>query len=108
VAVRLLRYLVLLALMLAPFGRMSVAEAKAMPHHGMSMMASHCPDPSPPDGNKAGGMSVDCMIACAAMVASPAATLNPPAAVELAVAAIPLTLLAGIRPEAEPPLPRLS
>jgi hypothetical protein len=107
VSVRLLRCLLLLALMLAPFGRMAAAEAKAAPHHEMSMMAPHCPEPSSPDGNKA-GMSVDCMIACAAMVPAPTAALVPPAAAEPTVATFPERMLAGIRPEAEPPPPRLS
>lgn len=108
VSLRLLRTILLLALMLAPFGRMGIAEAKAAPHHGMAMMASHCPGQSGPDGDKSGGMSVDCMIACAAMVPAPAALLVPPPSVETAVIAVSLPIPSGIRPEAEPPPPRLS
>jgi hypothetical protein len=108
VGVRLLRYLLLLALLLAPLGRMGVAEAKAAHHSGMPMMASHCPGQASPDGNKRDGMSVDCMMACAAMTPTPVAFLVPPPALETPAIAFPLRMLAGIRPEAEPPPPRLS
>lgn len=103
---RLLRLCLLAALVLAPFGRMSMAEARAMPRHAMAMMASHCPEQPAPDGGKGGGASLDCMIACAAMMFAPAALVLPPPPAE-AVAAIPvLPRLAGIRPEADPPPPR--
>jgi hypothetical protein len=105
---RLLRYLLLIALMLAPFGRLSVAEAKAMPHHDMAKMASHCPDQPAPGGDKGGRASLDCMIACAAMISAPAAFILPSPPAQVVAATIALPILTGIRPEAEPPPPRLS
>ena len=105
---RLLPYLVLLALVMAPFGRIGVAQAKAMPHHAASAMASHCPGQPMPDGDKSGRMAADCMIACAAMAPAPAFFLAPPAAAEAAPVPMRAFSLAGIRPEADPPPPRFS
>ncbi|HYN45097.1 MAG TPA: hypothetical protein VES64_00230 [Allosphingosinicella sp.] len=105
---RLLTFLVLLALAIAPFGRMGMAEAKAMPHHDMSAMAPHCSGGPAPDGDEGGGIAVDCMIACAAMTPAAAPFLAPPPAAEAAPVAISSSLAAGIRPESEPPPPRPS
>lgn len=106
---RLLSCLVLLALAIAPLGRMGVAQAKAMPHRPASAMASHCAGQPMPDGDKGGRMAVDCMIACAALAPAPAACFAPPPArPEAALATTPDSFLAGIRPEADPPPPRRS
>lgn len=104
---RPLTFLVLLALAIAPFGRMGMAEAKAMPNHEMPAMA-HCPGAPAPDGDEGGGIAIDCMIVCAAMTPAAAPFFAPVPAAEAAPAAIPASILAGIRPEAEPPPPRLS
>ena len=100
---RLLPLLVLLALVIAPFGRVAVAEAKTIPHPMPSAMASHCPGQPMPDGDKGGRVAIDCMIACAAMASAAAPFLAPPPAAEAAPVAIPSFLPAGIRPEADPP-----
>ncbi len=105
---RLLPFLMLAALVLAPFGRMGIAEAKAMPHHMPDATASHCAGQPMPDGDEGGRMAVDCMIACAAMAPAAALPSAPPAAREAAPAAGPNFILAGIRPEADPPPPRPS
>jgi hypothetical protein len=76
---RLLPLLVLLALVIAPFGRVAVAEAKTIPHPMPSAMASHCPGQPMPDGDKGGRVAIDCMIACAAMASAAAPFLAPPA-----------------------------
>lgn len=104
---RLLPFLVLIALVMAPFGRMNVAEAKAMPHDMPSAMASHCGQPMP-DGDKSSPVAIDCMIACAAMAPAAAPVFTPLPAAEAAPVAIPSFLLAGIQPEADPPPPRFS
>ena len=103
---RLLTFLVLLALAIAPFGRMGMADAKAMPHHEMPAMA-HCPGSPAPDGDEDSGNAVDCMIVCAAMTPAAARFFAPAPAAEAAPAAIPASILAGIQPEADPPPPRL-
>lgn len=105
---RLLPLLVLVALVLAPFGRMGVAEAKAMPRHAVSAMTAHCPDMPLPDGGGDNGMTIDCMMACATMAAAAAPLVPPPQAEEAVVTALPFTFFPGIRPEAEPPPPRFS
>lgn len=105
---RLLPLLVLLALTLAPFGRMDMAEAKAMPHRMPAAMAAHCSGQSMPDSDEGGRGAADCMIACAVMAPVAAPFPAPPPAAEAAPFATPSSLTAGVRPEAEPPPPRFS
>ena len=104
---RFLPFLMLLALALAPFGRMAAAEAKAMPHHEAMAMSGHCAGEPQPDQDRHPS-SIDCMIACAAM--APAATPDfvPPPVAHAEPTSAPALILAGILPEAEPPPPRLS
>ena len=104
---RLLPLLALLALLIAPFGRMAAAEAA--PHHGAPAMAEHCEqaapgDEAPDDAQKA----IDCMTACAAVAAPSAPPLEVPRrASEQPVAARAFGLV-GLQPERDPPPPRLS
>lgn len=109
-----LRLLLLAAMLLAPLGRLGVAQAMAAPA-GMNM--AHCAEmPAPaaghhrkapaPSGEK---MAVDCMIACAAMAAAPAPFIAPPPPPAAArPASLFLSSLTGIQPEADPPPPRIS
>lgn len=108
-----LRLLLLAALLLAPLGRIGVAQAMAAPG-GMTM--AHCADmPAPASGHHRqapnrdeGKMAVDCMIACAAMATAPAPFVAPaPAAVALPIPSLSSSLT-GIQPEADPPPPRFS
>jgi hypothetical protein len=103
---RPLRALALLALIVASFARLSAAEAAAPAHQAM-MTAGHCaemPAPTPDDPAK---MSVDCMIACAAVA--------PPAYAEVAagapraamIEATPPVRIIGIHTATDPPPPRL-
>lgn len=101
---RVLALLMLAALMLAPFGRMGAAEARPMPHH--QAMPVHCVGQPQPAGDDSAPVSIDCMIACAAMTPAAAPFFAPPPAAEAAPAPIPASALAGIRPDAEPPPPR--
>ena len=115
-----LRLFLFAALLLAPLGRIGLAQAMALPAGAPAAMAGHCADmpaaaPSPQRGHHQNGpqkgderMAVDCMIACAAMTEVPAALFPPPSApVMLTGAPLPASLT-GIRPEAEPPPPRRS
>ena len=114
-----LRLLLLAAMLLAPLGRIGVAQAMAAPT-GASVMAGHCAEmpaaPSHHQGNhhqKAPaqdheGMAVDCMIACAAMAAAPEPFVAPPPGAVALPAATFLSSLTGIQPEADPPPPRIS
>jgi hypothetical protein len=101
---RALQLLVLAALMLAPFGRIGMAEAQAMPQ----MMAAHCGDHPMPGPIRGHAMSVDCTIACAAMASPVAPGVTPPQAAAALLIAAPIPFLAGVRPEADPPPPRIS
>lgn len=113
---RILRLLLLAVMLLAPLGRIGVAQAMAVPAEAPAAMAGHCADmPAPPAGHHrqapAPGderKAVDCMIACAAMTTAPAPFVAPaPPAAALPTAFL-LSSPAGIRPEAEPPPPRFS
>ena len=115
-----LRLLLLAAMFLAPIGRIGIAQAMAAPAATVSAMAGHCADmPAAPAHHQSGprqesperkgdGMAVDCMTACAAMVAVPAPFFAPPPAAMTILSAPLLPDLAGIQPEAEPPPPRFS
>lgn len=100
---RLLLLLIPLALAIAPFGRMNMAEAKAMAHDMSSAMATHCAGWPMPDGDNDGRVAVDCMIACTAMAPAAMPFLAPPLAIEAVPLAMLPILTAGIRPEADPP-----
>ncbi len=115
---RLLPLLALLALMLAPFGRVGMAEA-AMPAHDVAAqdlvpeglaaaMPSHCADMPAPAEHEPADMAIDCMIACAVMT-PPAAPALPVVAPVLAPpeAATPSAVV-GITTESETPPPRHS
>jgi hypothetical protein len=97
--------LVLAALMLAPFGRIGMAEAR----YGPGMMTMHCAGQVPSGDVRGHPIGVDCLIACAAMAPQAAFAFAPPARPAKAVpAAKPALVLAGVRPDADPPPPRLS
>lgn len=115
-----LRLLLLAAMFLAPIGRIGIAQAMAAPAATGSAMTGHCADmPTAPAHEQVGhhqkspersgeGVAVDCMTACAAMVAVPAPFFAPPPAA-IAILSVPLLPdLAGIQPEADPPPPRFS
>ena len=51
VRLRRLLPILVLALILAPFGRMGMAEAKAIPHHAAMQMAGHRTDQPQPQGH---------------------------------------------------------
>jgi hypothetical protein len=107
---RILHLLVLAGLVLAPFGRIGLAQAHAlaMPHAAPATMPSHCSgEPAPsPDQDKSD--RIDCMTACAAIAAPVGPVFAPPPACGMARVALAAFALAGIRPEAEPPPPRIS
>ena len=115
-----LRLLLLGAMFLAPIGRIGIARAMVSPAGTGSAMAGHCADmPAAPAHHPGGhhqksperhgeGVAVDCMTACAAMVAVPAPFFAPPPPAVAILSAPLLPGLAGIQPEADPPPPRFS
>ena len=108
---RLLPLLTLLALLVAPFGRIAAAEAMMVPQQPMAAMSGHCDDmPAPAQhrGDRTHKASIDCLVACAAM----ATAENVPLVQNFAVVSMPagyvLPEFSGLHPEADPPPPRLS
>jgi hypothetical protein len=101
---RLVQIFVLAALLLAPVGRIGIAQATAAPDH--AAMAFHCAGQPLPDANRHHKMAVDCMIACAAMAPAAAPFALPKPAPRAQPAAMAVSTLFGIRPEADPPPPR--
>jgi hypothetical protein len=102
---RLALFLIMLALLAAPYGR-AQAQAAAVPHAPMAM-AGHCEPAGPAAPAPAHDGSIDCMIACAsvpAVEAELAAFPLPPVAEPLAA---PVAALSGILPQFDPPPPRL-
>ena len=107
----LLSALMLLALFVAPFGRMAAAEAMAMPHHAApAAMAGHCGDTPAPDQAPAerGAMTIDCLVACATIAAPDAPELAAVAPLVVLPQPCRLCTFIGIQPQADPPPPRRS
>ena len=101
---RFLAAFVLFALALAPSGRLGMVEAAATPHH--AAMPAHCSDQQAPDNRQNERGAIDCMIACAAMVAAASPALAPPPEQQLAAITATLPEPPGVLPQAEPPPPR--
>ena len=102
---RLLPFLALLALFFAPYGRMQ-AQAAA-PHAPQTAMAGHCQPAAPTAPTPAHHGSIDCMIACAGVPAVEAGMAAPPLPPLAELVAAPVTALNGIRPQFDPPPPRV-
>jgi hypothetical protein len=110
VPIRLFSLLAMIALLIAPFGRLSTAEAMsadtAMAQAGA--MQGHCSDAPAPDHGKSGKAMVDCMTACASVAPARPMALEPVERQVLAPQARPVLAFAGISLEAETPPPRFS
>ena len=104
---RILPLLTLLALLVAPFGRMASAETVTMMEHAAAAAAlpGHCSDTPEQDRPE---RSIDCMIACAAMAAADAPSLAPAPLTQTAPESLPSASFAGLNPAADPPPPRFS
>jgi hypothetical protein len=99
---RLIPFFVLLALLIAPYGR---AEAQSAAHD-MPAMAGHC-DPVPPSAPPpVHHRSIDCMIACAGVPMLEANLIAPPLPPLAMRVAAPVRALHGILPQFDPPPPR--
>jgi hypothetical protein len=97
--------LVLLALLVTPYGRMQAQAATAHPAAPMAT-AGHCEPapaktPTPPHHG-----SIDCMIACAGIPSVESALAGSPLPPVAAMIAPPAEMLHGILPQFDPPPPR--
>ena len=105
---RLLPLLTLLALIVAPFGRVAAAEAM-MTSHQPAAMSGHCQDmPAPEPADRTGKSSIDCLVACAAISTAETFVLGAKAVAASPQDGLLLPVFAGLHPEAEPPPPRFS
>lgn len=107
---RLLPVLALIALLIAPFGRMGMAEATTAPHHDAPMaIAGHCEDSlTPAAPGQPNKTAIDCMIACAAVAPVDTQLLAEEMPAAPAPGALPLATFHGLHPGADPPPPRAS
>lgn len=106
---RLLPLIAILALLVAPFGRMGMAEAAAAPHHAApAAMAGHCDDRPASAPDRPDKAAIDCMTACAAIMpaAAPRLAGTPPPAIDPGI--VPPAAFHGLHPAADPPPPRAS
>lgn len=107
---RILHLLVLAGLVLAPLGRIGLAQAQAlaMSHSAPAAMAAHCPGEPAPTSDRDKSDRIDCMTACTAIAAPVGPVFTPAPACGMVRVALATFALAGIRPEAEPPPPRVA
>lgn len=103
-SLRRLLPVLMLALLLAPLGRMAAAEAK------LGTQVSHCGGPQQPANDPGHGKAatIDCTIACAAMAPAAESLMAPVEAVPVTPESPPVALPSGVRPEASPPPPRFA
>ena len=107
----LLPLLTLLALLVAPFGRIAAAEAMTSSHEPAMAMAGHCeemPAPGQDRSDRTHEASIDCLVACAAVATAESAPLAAVPAAASPRVGVTLPEFAGLHPEADPPPPRLS
>ncbi|HEU0135568.1 MAG TPA: hypothetical protein VFR28_12165 [Allosphingosinicella sp.] len=107
----ILPMLAVLALLLTPL-RMWGGEAMAMPHHAPAAAAAaaddHCAGSHQAPAGKSERPQVNCMMACAAVAPPAHPAVGPAPAAAPCYQANALFFTTGIRPEFEPPPPRLS
>jgi hypothetical protein len=97
------RLMVLLAVLLMPFGMAAPAEAHAATEMSMP---SHCPDPAPARHEPKGALAA-CTMACAsALPAMEAAAGEPLPITAPIIAASPARRLDGLHPETATPPPK--
>jgi hypothetical protein len=101
---RALRFLIMLAVLLLPFGM--IGAGPAMAHHAPAMMtADHCAD-MPRQKKEAPGRSAQCMIACAALACAEITIEHDSLAPVAAEPARLVPAMHGLHPEAATPPPR--
>jgi hypothetical protein len=99
-------FLILLALLIAPFGRVEQAQAAVQHGPATAAMAGHCDPPPAKAPAPAHHGSIDCMIACAGMLAVEASLMMQELPAVAATVAAPIAALDGILPQFDPPPPR--
>ena len=116
VARRLVRFLTMLALLLAPLGMVGQHAAMAIPgtaqaaeHYAEN--ADHCAgmsSESEDEGSPNTGCLVDCAVACSAIPALGSEIADQPIALALAQRLALISRVTGLHPESDPPPPRIA
>ncbi|HEY6662782.1 MAG TPA: hypothetical protein VIZ66_07650 [Sphingomicrobium sp.] len=102
---RLGHLLLMLAMLLMPFGMAGAAAAPAQHDRAAGMPMPHCPEPAPSHGNKAG--FVECTMACSAALPAVDAFSNEPLRI-LCAPVLPdvAQQLDGLHPDTATPPPK--
>ena len=111
---RLLRLLMVVALIFAPLAMIGGHAAMAAPatsaaneHHASEVGGGHCSDMGEEEPGDSRG-SIDCMVACAGMLPSTPAVATAPLAMKSPDRPLITVAQHGLSPAAEPRPPRLS
>ncbi len=113
VGARLFRFLILLALLVAPFRMIAAHEAMAVPapqagaHHMSADMAVPCGSENMPSKQRHGA-SIDCTIACSVVATMVAEMEMRPICTEIPSPAPLAIALHGLHPESDLPPPRIA
>lgn len=100
------RIVIMLAVMLMPFGMAPAAAVSAQPSMAPGMAMRHCPDPAPAHKARAGFAA--CTMACAgALPAFDLVRAVPILVQDIAMAAVATDGLDGLHPETATPPPKL-
>ncbi len=94
----------LVALLVAPFGRVAAAESMA---HQPASMTGHCDDMVPPADDEANGSMIDCMIACATVLPAESDQVESSGVETMMPLSLAPRIFDGIDLTADPPPPRL-
>lgn len=104
---RLFSIMALLALLFAPAGMLGSHAAMAMPHDAAASTMGHCDTKEQaPDEQPAPSM-IDCAIACSAMPSADPFVAQKPVGVAAEFKTSIIRFVAGMRPEAATPPPRI-
>jgi hypothetical protein len=105
---RLFSIMALIALLFAPAGMLGSHAAMAMPHDAAASMAGHCDTEEQAPDEQPGPSMIDCAIACSAMPSADAILPDKPVEVSAEFKTAVTRFVAGTRPEAATPPPRIA
>jgi hypothetical protein len=105
---RLFSIVALFALLFAPAGMLGSHSAMAMPHDAAAPMSGHCDTKEQAPDEQPGPSMIDCAIACSAMPSADPFVPQKPLAAAARFKTALTRFIAGTRPEAATPPPRIA
>jgi hypothetical protein len=105
---RLFPILAVLALLFAPAGMLGSHAAMAMPHDAGARMAGHCETQNQAPAEQPGPSMIDCAIACSAMPSAAPFVVQKRVLAAIQFKTPLVRFVAGTRPEAATPPPRMA